>query len=251
MLQEPPGIEGFATRLRTGKAKERFYLSSHDGLVFIVRPKDAITPRLPLAPGEDAHSAPFRTESASRKSSTATSRNPSAKFGRHPASSNDLPSAARGHFNTTDHDEHPDGVWKRFLHADIERQRSMICKAVGCVDLRQVEAIVSLVDDAMPLTHTETHQDDNPAEDAAAVPRKRPAFELHLTSGKKVRFETATAAIANEWVTRLPLLQRYWKQRWESDVQMRMVAQAGGDQASAGVSVTEIERVTGRTLSSL
>lgn len=246
IVNEPPGIEGFATRVRAGKANERYYLASHDGLVFLTRAKDAVPPPPPLAHGAEPGLVHF--------GQSVFSRNPSESLLRRLNETPGDPESPTT-FDTAAHSiGRKDSPWHRFLQADLERQRSMIRKAVGCIDLRQVRSIDSMVDDNGPSGSTDVQDeeaDPRIGQKDAATQRRRPAFELQMSNGKRVRLETATADMAKEWASRLPVLQRYWKKRWETDVQMRMVAQVGGDQASSGVSVTEMEHTTGRMLSSL
>lgn len=58
-LVEPPGIEGYLTRVKTKGVNDRVYLSSHDGHLFVCRPSSAHPPeppapiaRLPQNPAE-------------------------------------------------------------------------------------------------------------------------------------------------------------------------------------------------------
>lgn len=247
LIEEPAAVEGFVTRIRSGQANERVYVTSVDGFLFLVRPRDALTPRAPSAP--DLPRGPARRLSISmpplafREPSSGTK----SKFGRvfssgGPSSSQqvsqDRPSAGVRLGDTVQAHE-------------ANRLRDMLKRSFAFIDMREISGVTALMpEDDGPDASTATDYGHGKDASRASHPgskTRRPGFEIEFSGGRRVRFETTHPEVAQEWVERLPALIKYWKKRWEVDVKVRMTAQTD----EVGGSLTDTEHARSRALSSI
>ncbi|KAG6890784.1 hypothetical protein C0995_003214 [Termitomyces sp. Mi166 len=199
-LHEPPAIEGYVERIRpNSQMKQSLYLSSHDGNLFVMTPNHAYPP-----------SPPGLAE------------------------------------NLGDIEAYAESLRK----SEIQRGAMQVMHAIGVNDLRDILMIRRASHLVPETTHGETprsqnsdiwagipvqpeertsadNEDEggeeglNKAEDKAHM-RTRRSFELLLTTGHVVRFETHSCRVAVEWIERLRALVLYWKQRHRMDAKEEM-----------------------------
>ncbi|OBZ71250.1 Glutathione S-transferase 2 [Grifola frondosa] len=199
-LDEPPGIEGFLERIRpNSQLKQPVYLTTHDGYLFALPPAHAHHPVPPgLPPGNL---------------------------------------------------ENTDGA-QTLRQREVRRGAHQILDATGMSDLRTVVAVrrafqlIPMHTQEPPGRHTPNWEDtegfweqvernesddEDPGGDVGMAQvqnkmhlRMRRSFELLLTSGRVIRFETYSCQIALEWITRLRPLVSYWKKRHEVDARREM-----------------------------
>ncbi|KAG5648284.1 hypothetical protein DXG03_004854 [Asterophora parasitica] len=199
-LLEPPAIEGYVVRIRpNSQSRQSLYLSTHDGNMFVMTPNNAHPPTPP-------------------------------------GLANNL--------------EDIDLFAETLRKSEVQRGAMQIMSALGVNDLRTVLVVRRAFQQVPQPIHKEiasnqdsdiwsgiwaqseerTAEDDrdeggdeglNKAEDKPRV-RMRRSFELLLTSGRIVRFETYSCRVAVEWIERLRALVLYWKQRHRIDAKEEM-----------------------------
>ncbi|KAF5382546.1 hypothetical protein D9615_002957 [Tricholomella constricta] len=199
-LHEPPAVEGYVVRIRpNSQARQNLYLSTHDCNLFVMTPNHAYPP----APPGLANNL------------------------------GDIESYA-----------------KALRKSEVQRGAMQIMNAIGVNDLRTIllirrashpvpEPIHKEVNKSQEsdiwfsiwsLSEERTPDDDedeggeeglSKTEDKHRV-RMRRSFELLLTTGRVVRFETHSCRVAVEWIERLRALVLYWKQRHRIDAKEEM-----------------------------
>ncbi|KAH0586318.1 hypothetical protein H2248_007565 [Termitomyces sp. 'cryptogamus'] len=199
-LHEPPAIEGYVERIRSNsQMRQSLYLSTHDGNLFVMTPNHAYPPSPP---------------------GLAT--------------------------NIGDIEAYAETLRK----SEIHRGASQVMHAIGVLDLRDILVIRRASRPTSEATHRETPNSQNfdiwasllahseertvadnedeggeeglsKAEDKIHMHTRR-SFELLLTTGHVVRFETHSCRVAAEWIERLRALVLYWKQRHRMDAKEEM-----------------------------
>ncbi|KAG6850272.1 hypothetical protein H0H93_015529 [Arthromyces matolae] len=199
-LHEPPAIEGYVERIRpNSQTRQGLYLSTHDGNLFVMTPSHAYPPS--------------------------------------------PPGLAK---DITDIEAYGESLRK----SEIHRGAMQIMHAIGVNDLRDILVIRRALHPVLQESHKETpgnqkfdiwasireqpeertsaDNDDEGGEeglervDDKVHRRMRRSFELLLTTGRVVRFETHSCRDAAEWIERLRALVLYWKQRHRLDANEEM-----------------------------
>ncbi|KIJ54719.1 hypothetical protein M422DRAFT_240799 [Sphaerobolus stellatus SS14] len=205
-LFEPPSIEGYVYRIKPNmQIRAQVYLTTHGGCLFSVRPSRAHPPRPPLPPVEEGS---ILEDIQSTKTS--------------------------------------------FEQQELERAEDQILLADTFLDFRNIAAVRRAFQlrplqdspddgaDDNPQTAQEDEEDDGGDETLAKHPNKsrlrvRRSFELQLTSGSVIRYETYSCKVAQEWVERLRALVEYWKQRHRADAADEMKILAASKHGSGPV----------------
>ncbi|CAL1713133.1 unnamed protein product [Somion occarium] len=207
-LDEPPAVEGYLQRIRPNtQLKQSLYLVTHDGWMFATTPARAYPPTPPGAP-----------------------------------------------LQTEDIEASPQDI-------EVCRGRRQIMHATGMTDLRSIVAVRRafqiIPSSAEPVYRAkfdsedteefwappESHEMDglDPGGDEAlykstdkASLRMRRSFELLLSSGRVIRFETHSCSDALEWINRLRPLVSYWRKRHRMDAreEMNLAYEAGRSRIS-------------------
>ncbi|KNZ80953.1 Meiotically up-regulated gene 56 protein [Termitomyces sp. J132] len=107
--------------------------------------------------------------------------------------------------------------------SEIHRGASQVMHAIGVLDLRDILVIRRASQERTVADNEDEGGEEglSKAEDKIHMHTRR-SFELLLTTGHVVRFETHSCRVAAEWIERLRALVLYWKQRHRMDAKEEM-----------------------------
>lgn len=210
-LSEPPGIEGFLTRVRPKKVNDRVYLSSHDGHIFVSRPSTAHPPDPPSPVSATSNNpaalvlAPFVMGFASIGASEKKKRKRDRilqRAGLHRVSGDATASERRAADRAVkciegeddeDESEEEEDIMAVLNKQERIRAYQQISDARGFFDLQDVVSIEvgvesGEIDAAVGLVDVGGPEGLATSEDKALLLRQR-SFVLKLKGGASVRFE--------------------------------------------------------------
>ncbi|KAG8886651.1 hypothetical protein FRB97_000071 [Tulasnella sp. 331] len=205
-LSEPPAVEGYLYRIKANtQARTQMYLSSHDGNLFTLSTANAHAPEPPAPP-----------------------------------------------ITLIDHDAK---TKEQKRAAELQRGAQQIFRSDGYIDFRSIIAIrratqttvprfaapnngntqdinQSLAEDDLSLLQSENGSASdiedaggdevlNSRADKQRLKLKR-SFDVTLRTGHVIRFETHSATIALQWISRLRALTSYWTRRHRVDARQEM-----------------------------
>ncbi|KAG6917465.1 hypothetical protein DXG01_002442 [Tephrocybe rancida] len=199
-LHEPPAIEGYVERIRpNSQMRQNLYLATHDGNLFVMTPNHAYPPSPPgLAPNigdVEAFAESLRKSEVNR----------GAKQIMHAIGVNDLRTVL---------------LIRRASHPAPEAMHKEASKSQ---DSDIWASIWAQSEERTPADEADEGGEEGlkKAEDKVHLKMRR-SFELLLTTGHVVRFETHSCRVASEWIERLRALVLYWKQRHRTDAKEEM-----------------------------
>lgn len=244
--------------------RDRVYLSSHDGNLFIINASKAHAPDPPFEAGSNnllaavvagmgslptsgTHGAPYSVERKKDGQSMGIAgllRRLRLVKAKHDA-------VVAAHDPTSDNSAGPEQIEERYDQSEKERMYELIGSARGYLRLKDIKEVRLCSPDEVEQHHrsrverisgtlgsTHVHrphlhrrpQDTMPeyqdlVDDLEPGSKRARSFEIVNNSGFSVRIETASEITALEWVTRLTALRDYWVLRTQRDAYEEMIAQ--------------------------